>query len=295
MEKPDEQKTIRHTDRRTRLSTSIFPSEIQPSIQLPRHSIVLKEQWGKRRSLFFVSKLLFRYLAVDFERGFGPAKLIHKVTQMPNERETYSSRSGIRIYDYSVRATEDCAHLIRCGHCDRPQILSATWKQEWRYDEYGSHMGRRNTSKQCQVQYEKLRKNVIIEISLMNFGERERVGFMLANLAWAILASFFPIWDNFTILWRTRNFLIIWATVIYASKTLSNRFNLVLSRAVNLELAHLKLVPFMKLFHVCCHDLIVWPWTWFSKYGNEASSCMKIEIIWVTISVRRRRLLWSSL
>jgi len=31
------------------------------------------------------------------------------------------------------------------------------------------------------------------------------------------------------------------------------------SRAVNLKLAHLKLVTFMKLFHVCCHDLIVLP------------------------------------
>ena len=41
-----------------------FSPKIHPCIQLPRHPIVLKEQWGKRRSLFFVSELLFRYVAV---------------------------------------------------------------------------------------------------------------------------------------------------------------------------------------------------------------------------------------
>jgi len=89
--------------------------------------------------------------------------------------------------------------------------------------------------------------------------------------------------------------MIIWATVTFVSKTLSYGDNVVLSRAVNLKLARLKLVTFMKLFHVCSHDLIVLPWTRFGKYGNEATNCMKTEIIWATIRVWRRGLLWSSL
>ena len=79
---------------------------------------------------------------------------------------------------------------------------------------------------------------------------------MFASLDWAILASFFQCGKTLRF-YKDKEFLDHLSD--FASKTLSCGVNVVLSRAVNLKLAHLKLVTSMKLFHVCCHDLIVWP------------------------------------
>jgi len=76
MEKPEEQKTYGILTGVEDWALRFFPSKIHPSIRLPKHPVVLKGQWGQRRSLFFVSELFFRYLAVYFERGLGPATLL---------------------------------------------------------------------------------------------------------------------------------------------------------------------------------------------------------------------------
>jgi hypothetical protein len=120
---------------------------------------------------------LFSFVAVFFEQGFGPATLI--VTQGKTNTEWKGKRilPGVE-FEFMITAFE-LQKTIHTLHVSvtvvDPKYYKRGEKQEWRYYEYGSHMGRRNTSKQRQVQYEKGRKNDIIEISLMNFEERESV------------------------------------------------------------------------------------------------------------------------
>jgi hypothetical protein len=79
VEKPEKQKTIRHTDRRRRPGTTIFSTQNSSVHPVTQASNSTERAVGQTTFLFFVSELLFSFVAVFFEQGFGPATLI--VTQ----------------------------------------------------------------------------------------------------------------------------------------------------------------------------------------------------------------------